>query len=101
MHDQIGLFFAYLNVLLAIGTLILVVHGIGQFKVGLLARAEKRALPVVIFLSLFFIVEALVASDILPAITSIDDVLGTLFMICVLYMAYAFVRDWTNLEVKP
>lgn len=66
MHDPIGLFFSSLNVLLALATLILVVHGLRQFKIGLLAKAEIRALPVVIFLLLFFIAEALIASDILP-----------------------------------
>jgi hypothetical protein len=42
MHNQIGLFFASLNVLLALGTLIFVVHGIRQFKVEL---ERPRSVP--------------------------------------------------------
>ena len=96
MHDLLGLSFAVLNIGLSIVTLLFVIRGIRHFKTGLLAKSMKRALPVAILLTLFFLTEALIAIDAFPAATPIDDVLGTLFMLSFLLLAYGFVNDWMH-----
>ena len=98
MHDMLGLTFAFANLLIAFIGNVFVVMGIIRFKTGLLAVTLKRAFLTGVFLFLFFLVEALMATDILPSNTSIGYVLGTLFMLSLLYVTYSFVNDWTHLE---
>lgn len=98
MLDSIHVSLALVNVGLSILTLLLAIRGIRQFQTGLLVRTLKRAIPMTILLALYFSTVALVAISVLPANTIIDDILGTLFMLSFLYLAYGFVRDWTHLE---
>lgn len=98
MHDPIGLAFASVNVLLSLLGFVVVLVGIKRFKTGLLVKTLKRATPVGILLFLFFVTQALVAIDGLPSNTPIDDALGTLFMVGLLYVTYGFVNDWTHMD---
>lgn len=98
MHDLLGLAFASVNVLLSFLGFVLVLVGIRRFKTGLIAKTLKRSIPAGILLFLFFVTEALVAIDVLPSNTPIDDILGTLFMVGLLYVTYGFVNDWTHLD---
>ena len=86
------------NVCLSILTMLLAIRGIRHFRTGLLVRTLKRAIPMAILLALYFSTVALIAINALPANTPIDDILGTLFMLSFLYLAYGFVHDWTHLE---
>lgn len=97
MPDLVELSFACLNIALSLAGLVLVLIGIRRFKRGLLERTLKRAIPAGILLFLFFISEALVGLDILPVHSYVDDVLGTLFMLGLLYVAFGFINDWTRL----
>jgi branched-subunit amino acid transport protein AzlD len=98
MHDLLGLAFASANVLLSFLGFVLVLVGIRRFKTGLIVKTLKRSIPAGVFLFLFFATEALVAIDVLPSNTPIDDILGTLFMVGLLYVTYGFVNDWTHLD---
>jgi amino acid transporter len=97
LHDLIGLVFASVNVVFSFLGFALVAVGIRRFKTGLLVKTLKRAIPAGLLLFLFFVAEALIAVDFLPSNTPIDDVLGTLFMVGLLYVTYGFVNDWTKL----
>jgi Na+/H+ antiporter NhaB len=98
MLDSIHVSLAVVNVGLSLLTLLFAIYGIRHFKTGLLVRTLKRAIPMAILLALYFSTVALVAMNALPANTPIDDILGTLFMLSFLYLAYGFVHDWTHLE---
>jgi hypothetical protein len=98
MHDLTGLVFASVNVVFSFLGFVLVVVGIRRFKTGLLVKTLKRAIPAGILLFLFFAAEALIAVDFLPSSTLIDDVLGTLFMVGLLYVTYGFVNDWSKID---
>lgn len=98
MHDAFGLFFAILNVALSLISLILVTRAVKYFKEGLLARTLRRGTIVAILLCILFILNAAIATGILPAITPLDDVVGTVFILSLLYLAQGFINDWKNLE---
>jgi uncharacterized membrane protein len=98
MHDLLGLAFASVNVLLSFLGFVLVLVGIRRFKTGLIVKTLKRSIPAGILLCLFFVTEALVAIDVLPSNTPIDEVLGTMFMVGLLYVTYGFVNDWTHMD---
>ena len=98
MPDLVELSFAALNTLLSFIGLVLLLIGVKRFKGGLLERALKRAIPAGILLFLYFISQALIGLEILPVHTFVDDVLGTLFMLGLLYAVYGFIQDWTHLE---
>jgi len=53
-----------------------------------------------LLLFLYFLTESLVAVDILPSNTPIDDILGTLFMLSMIYLAYGFINDWKTLGLE-
>ena len=91
---MIGLAFTVINLCLGIFTITLVIRGVRYFKNGLMANALNRAWIPAVAIALFFTVEALVATDILPSNTSIDDILGTIFMFGLLYVAHGFINDW-------
>jgi len=40
----------------------------------------------------------LIGLEILPVHTFVDDVLGTFFMLGLLYAVNGFIQDWTHLE---
>jgi len=98
MHDLIGLTFASANVIISIVGFFLIFVGIRRFKTGLLVKTLKRAVPAGLLLFLYFVTVALVAIDVLPSATPIDDVLGTLFMLALLYVTYGFMNDWTRMD---
>lgn len=98
MHDLLGLAFASVNVLLSFLGFVLVLVGIRRFKTGLIVKTLKRSIPAGLLLFLFFVTEALVAIDVLPSNTPIDDVLGTIFVVGLLYVTYGFVNDWTHMD---
>ena len=98
MHDPIGLAFASLNVLLSFLGFVLVLVGIRRFKTGLLVKTLKRAITPGILLFVFFVTEALIAIGSVPSDTPIDDILGTMFMVGLLYVTYGFVNDWTHMD---
>ena len=98
MLDSFHVSLALVNVGLAILTLLLTISGIRHFQKGLLVRTLKRAIPMSILLALYFSTVVLIAISALPVNTPIDDILGTLFMLSFLYLAYGFVHDWTHLE---
>jgi hypothetical protein len=100
MHDPIGLTFALINLGLGFFTIVLVIRAVRYFKDGLMAKALKRAWVPAIAIALFFTVEALVAIDILLSNTPIDDILGTIFMLGLLYVARGFINDWKKLSIK-
>ena len=99
MHDPVGLFFASVNVGLSILVLGMVAYGVNYFKSGLLAKTMRRARLVATLLLLYFFTEALIAIDLLPSNSPIDDVLGTLFMLSMIYLAYNFINDWKTLRL--
>jgi len=92
---------ASLNVVISLIGLVLILRGLRQFRGGILAKSLRRAIPVGVLLFLFFVTEALVAMEILPRDTPIDDILGTLFMLGLLYVTYGFEHDWTHLKSAP
>ena len=98
MHDTLGLFFASLNVVLAILILVLDVWGIRRFTTRLVVKNLKRGLLVAILLFLYFLSVGLIAAGILPASSPVDDVLGTIFVISLVYVAYGYVGDWRKLQ---
>jgi len=99
MHDPVGLLFSSVNVGLSILVLGMAAYGVNYFKSGLLAKTMKRARLVAILLLLYFSTQALIAIDFLPSNTPIDDVLGTLFMLSMIYLAYNFINDWKTLQL--
>jgi hypothetical protein len=101
MHDPIGLAFASANVGLSILILLVSVYGVKYFKSGVVARTMKRFLPSTVVLFLYFLTQAFIAMDLLPATTVIDGILGTLFMLAVLCFIYGMINDWRNLAFVP
>ena len=99
MHDILGLAFAITNALLAFVILCVVIWGIRYFKQGILVKTLRRAGLAAILLFFTFSADALVAVDVLPSNTDIDDALGVLFMLALLYLAYGFINDWRTLSV--
>jgi hypothetical protein len=99
MHDAVGLFFASLNVGLSILVLGIVAYGVNYFKKGLLVKSLSRARLVGGLLLLYFLTQALTATDMLPSNTPIDDFLGTFFMLSLIYLAYGFINDWKTMEI--
>jgi len=97
MQDSVGLVFASVNVCLAIVIFLVGFSGVRYFKSGLIVRNIKRTLPSTVLLFLYFLTQAFIAIDLLPATTPIDDILGTLFMLTILYSAYAMINDWRTL----
>jgi hypothetical protein len=100
MHDAIGLAFAMINLGLGFFSIVLVFRAVRYFKDGLLAKALKRAWIPAIAIALFFTVEALTAIDVLPSNTPIDDIIGTIFMLGLLYVTRGFINDWKELRIK-
>jgi hypothetical protein len=100
LHDLIGLTFAVINLGLGFFTIILVFKAVKYFKEGIIVRSLKRAWFPAIAITLFFLTEALVAIDFLPSNTPIDDILGTIFMLGLLYVARGFIKDWKELTVE-
>jgi hypothetical protein len=98
MHDLVGLVFAFVNVCLSVLILGIVAYGVNYFKSGVLAKTLSRARIVGVLLFLYFLTQALIAVDVLPSITAVDDLLGTLFMLSFIYLAYGFVNDWKTLK---
>lgn len=99
MHDTVGLFFSSVNVGLSILVLGMVIYGLNYFQSGLLAKTMRRARLVAILFLLYFSTQALSAVDFLPSNSAIDDVLGTLFMLSMIYLAYNFINDWKRLQL--
>ena len=99
MHDAVGLLFASVNVGLSILVLGMAAYGVNYFKGGIVAKSMGRARLVAILLLLYFSTQALIAIDFLPSNTPIDDVLGTLFMISLISLAYNFTNDWKRLQL--
>jgi hypothetical protein len=99
MHDPVGLLFASVNVGLSVLVLGMVAYGVSYFKSGLLVKTLRRARLLVALLFLYFLTIALTAIDVLPSNTPIDDVLGTLFMLSIIYLAYGFINDWKTLSL--
>lgn len=100
MHDLIGLTFAVINLGLGFFTIILVFRAMRFFKTGMLMKNLKRAWVPAIAIGLYFLVVALVAVDVLPSDTPIDDILGTIFMLGLLYVARGFINDWKKLGIE-
>jgi hypothetical protein len=98
VHDILGLILAMLNALLVLIMSCIVVWGVRYFKQGILIKTLKRTGLAAALLFLTFSADALVAADILPSNTDIDDLLGLLFMLALLYLAYGFVNDWRKLK---
>ena len=92
------MFFSSLNVGLSIVVLGLVAYGVNYFKSGLLAKTIKRARLVAVLLLLYFFTQTLIAIDFLPSNTLIDDVLATLAVLSLIYLAYNFIKDWKSLD---
>jgi methionine-rich copper-binding protein CopC len=63
-----------------------------------MAKTIRRLWIVAAILFVYFATQALVAFDYLPSTTPIDDVLGTLFMLALVYVAYGFLNDWKKFE---
>ena len=101
MHDLVGLLFASVNVGLSVLVLGMVAYGVNYFKSGLLVKTLRRSGLLAVLLFLYFLTQALTAMDILPSNTPIDDVLGTLFMLSFIYLAYRFINDWKTLQLDP
>ena len=99
MHDVVGLLFASVNVGLSLIVLSMIAYGVRFFKKGLLVKTLNRARLVGLLLFLYFFIESLVAVDVLPSNTPIDDVLGTLLMLSMIYLAYGFINDWKTLQL--
>ena len=89
-----------MNVLLAGLGFLLIVVGIRRFETGLLAKALKRGIPVGIIIFLYFLTQIWIALGFLPADTPIEGILGTLFMLGLLYVTYGFVNDWTHADAS-
>jgi hypothetical protein len=100
MHDLIGLTFAVINLGLGFFTIVLVFRAMQYFKTGLLMKTFKRVWIPAIAIGLFFLAELLVAADVLPSNTPIDDILGTIFMLGLLYLAHGFINDWKKLGIE-
>lgn len=100
VHDPIGLAFAVINLGLGFFSIVLVFRAVRYFKDSLLAKALKRAWIPAIAIALFFLAEALAAIDVLPSSTPIDDILGTIFMLRLLYVTRGFINDWKELRIK-
>lgn len=94
MHDFVGLLFAAVNVCLSVLILGIVAYGVNYFKGGVLVKTLRRARLAGALLFLYFLTQALVAMDILPSNTPVDDILGTFFMLSLIYLAYGFINDW-------
>jgi uncharacterized membrane protein len=65
-----------------------------------MVKTLKRAWVPAIAIGLYFLVVALVAVDVLPSSTSIDDILGTILMLGLLYVARGFINDWKKFEIE-
>jgi hypothetical protein len=101
MHDPLGLLFASVNVGLTVLVLGMMAYGVNYFKRGLLVKTLKRACLLAVLMFLYFLTEAFVAVDIVPSNTPVDDILGTLFMLSMIYVAYGFINDWRSLASQP
>jgi hypothetical protein len=99
MHDPIGLAFAFINLGLGIFTIALVFRAVRYFRSGLLVKALNRAWVPAIAIALFFLADALIAIDVLPSNTPINDILGTIFMLGFLYVAREFINDWKEFRL--
>lgn len=99
MHDFVGLLFASVNVCLSVLILGMVAYGVNYFKSGILVKTLSRARLVGALLFLYFLTQALAAVDILPSNTPVDDILGTFFMLSLIYLAYGFINDWKVLPL--
>ncbi len=97
MHDLVGLLFASVNVCLSVLILGIVTYGVSYFKDGVLVKTLRRARLVAVLLFLLFLTEALIAVGILPSNTPINDILGTVFLVSFIYLAYGFTNDWKTL----
>jgi hypothetical protein len=86
------------NVLLSGFGFLLILVGIRRFETGLLVRALKRGIPVGIILFLYFLTQIWIAMGLLPPDTPMEGILGTLFMVGLLYVTYGFVNDWTHAD---
>jgi len=95
---MLGLGLAALNVMLSGLGFLLILVGIRRFETGLLARALKRGIPVGILIFLYFLTQIWISMGLLPADTPMEGVLGTLFMIGLIYVTYGFVNDWTHAD---
>ena len=98
MHGSLGLFFSSLNVVLAAVILGLDIWGIRRFTTRLVVKNLKRGLLVAILLFLYFLTTGLIAVDILPSNSPVDDVLGTILVLSLVYVAYGYVTDWRKLQ---
>ena len=87
-----------MNVLLSGFGFLLILVGIRRFETGLLVRALKRGIPVGIILFLYFLTQIWIAMGLLPPDTPMEGILGTLFMVGLLYVTYGFVNDWTHAD---
>lgn len=98
MHETLGLIFSSLNVVLATLILGLDVWGIRRFTTRLVVKNLKRGLLVAILLFLYFLAVGLISVDILPSNSPVDDVLGTILVLSLVYVAYGYVSDWRKLQ---
>ena len=98
IYNLLGLTFATVNMLLSGFGFLLILVGIRRFETGLLVKALKRAIPVGILLFLYFLTQIWIAIGILPPDTPMEGILGTLFMLGLLFVAYGFVNDWTHAD---
>jgi uncharacterized membrane protein YozB (DUF420 family) len=98
MVDSLELGLAMLNVVLSGVGFLLIIAGIRWFETGLFVRALKRAIPAGLLLFLLFFTKAMVAMGALPSDSLIEDILGTLFMLGLLFVTYGLVNDWKQLK---
>ena len=89
-----------MNVGLSLLVLGMIAYGVKFFKNGLLVKTLNRARLLGLLLFLYFFTESLVAVDFLPSNSPIDDVLGTLLMLSMIYLAYGFINDWKTLQLN-
>ena len=101
MYDPVGFLFASVNVGLSILVLGIVAYGMNYFKEGLLAKTLSRARPAAVLLLLYFLTRALITMGLLLSNTYVDDVLGTLLVLSMIYLAYGYVNDWKNFQLAP
>jgi hypothetical protein len=73
--------------------------GYEVFQVRPTDKTLKRAGLAAILLFLTFSADSLVAADVVPSNTDIDDIRSVRFMLALLYLAYGFVNDWRTLNV--
>lgn len=93
MPNLTELSFALLNAGFSAAILGLVVRSLAHFRGRLLTRLLKVVFLTGAFLMLFFATEALIALEILPVHSSLDDILDTLFTLGLLYLVYGLIRE--------